>query len=258
MFPLAHAWLIQRLVLSPTPAHYLGCVWPDMLFGSPLSHTQSHRSGMRLVEAINAVPAGPARDEYRAFVVGALSHGTEPHGFDWYSDEEYGGRPASERGYAFQQAVSISEDAARACGVAPEQGWWKAHNLVEMAFEQPLYLAAPHLGVSLADACADVALCARIAGVLAGVFGQPADALSGAMLRFPSVVTFAPATVRPQAETYAHQTRLKHAGSNPDVAALESLIERAQAIIAPTRDEYLATCVENVGRMIGETLPEGM
>lgn len=258
MFPLAHAWLIQQLVPAPTPAHYLGCVWPDMLFESPLSHTQSHRSGTRLAVAINTVPTGPARDEYRAFVVGALSHGTEPHGFDWYSDEEYGDRPASERGYAFQQAVSLSEDAARACDVAPEQGWWKAHNLVEMAFEQPLYLAAPHLGVSLADACADVALCARIAEVLAGIFGQPADALSGAMLRFPAVVSFAPATARPQAETYAHQTRLKHAGSNPDVAALESLIERAQTIIAPTRDAYLATCLENVGQMVSDTMPDAL
>lgn len=255
MFPLAHAWLIQRLVPAPTTAHFLGCVWPDMLFGSPLSHTESHRSGARLVEAFNTIPTGPTRDEFRAFVIGALSHGAEPHGFDWYSDEEYGGRPASERGYAFQQAIPLSEDAARACGVAPEQGWWKAHNLVEMAFEQPLYLATPRLGASLAEACADDALCTRIARILAGIFGQPTDALSGAMLRFPSVVTFAPATVRPLAEAYAHQTRLKHAGSNPDVAALEMLIERAQTIIAPTRDAYLATCMEAVGRMIGEELP---
>ncbi|HKT38784.1 MAG TPA: hypothetical protein VJR48_10455, partial [Ktedonobacterales bacterium] len=209
--------------------------------------TESHRSGARLVEAIDTAPAGPARDEFRAFVMGALSHGTEPHGFDWYSDEEYGGRPASERGYAFQHAAPLAEDAARACGVAPEQGWWKAHNLVEMAFEQPLYLAAPHLGASLADACADEALCNRIASVLAG-----------AMQRFPSVVTFAPATARPLAELYAHQTRLKHAGSNPDVAALELLIERAQTIIAPTRDEYLANCLESVGQMIGDMLPDAI
>jgi hypothetical protein len=256
MFPLAHAWLIQRMVPAPRTAHLLGCVWPDMLFGSPLSHTESHRSGALLVEAVNTVPSGPAHDEFRAFVIGALSHGAEPHGFDWYSDEQYGGRPASERGYAFQQAVPLAEEAARACGVAPEQGWWKAHNLVEMAFEQPLYLAAPSLGASLAEACADEALCIRIARVLAGIFGQPADALSGAMLRFPSVVTFAPATMCPQAETYAYQTRLKHAGSNPDVAALESLIERAQTIIAPTRDEYLATCLEAVGQMVSDTLPD--
>ena len=255
MFPLAHAWLIERLVPETTPAHYLGCVWPDMLFGSPLSHTESHRSGIRLAEAANMLPDGATREEFRAFVAGALSHGTEPHGFDWYSDEEYGSRPASERGYAFQHAVALSEDAARACDVAPEQGWWKAHNLVEMAFEQPLYLAAPQLGASLTDACADDTLCHRIAGVLAGIFGQPADALANAMRRFPTVVTFTPTAPRIQAETYATQVRIKHAGSNPNVAALESLIVRAQEIIVPTRDEYLATCTEAVGAMIHEVLP---
>jgi hypothetical protein len=255
MFPIAHAWLIHHLVPAPTPAHYLGCVWPDMLYGSPLSHTTSHRSGARLADIVNTLPDGPARDELREFVIGALSHGIDPHGFDWYSDEEYGDQLASKRGYAFQQARPLADDAASACDVPLEQGWWKAHNLVEMAFERPLYLAAPQLGESLATACADEALCNRIAGTLAGVFGQPADALAGAMPRFPSVVTFAPATLRPLAEAYAHQTRLKHAGSNPDVAAIASLIERAEALIVPTRDDYLATCLEAVGRMIGEVLP---
>ena len=256
MFPIAHAWLIERLAAAPTPAHYLGCIWPDMLFESALSHTDSHRSGLRLAGALATLPAGPARDEFRAFVVGALSHGTEPHGFDWYSDEEYGGRPAAERGYAFQQAVGITGDAASACGVAPDLGWWKAHNIVEMAFEQPLYLAEPHLGAALAGACGDKALCQRIADVLAGIFGQPAAALAEAMLRFPSVVTFAPDTTQPQAEAYALQTRLKHAGSAPDVAAIAALIARAQQLTAPTRDEYLASGIAAVGRMIGETLPE--
>lgn len=258
MFPLAHAWLIQRLIPAPTPAHYLGCVWPDMLFGSPLTHTQSHRSGTRLAEAVTALPHGPTRDEFQAFVIGALSHGTAPHGFDWYSDEAYGDGPESERGYAFQQAVPLAKDAARACDIAPEQGWWKAHNLVEMAFEQPIYLAAPHLGQSLAAACADEALCSSIADILAGIFGQPAATLAEAMGRYPSVVTFTPATVRDLAEVYAVQVRIKHAGSNPDVAALEALIQRAGELIAPTRDAYLSTCVDGVGVMLGETLPDAL
>jgi hypothetical protein len=254
MFPLAHAWLIERLVPETLPAHYLGCVWPDMLFGSPLSHHQSHGSGALLADAMTGLPTGPARDEFGAFVAGALSHGSEPRGFDWYSDEQYGGHATSERGYAFQQARPIADDAARACGVAQDLGWWKAHNIVENAFEQPLYLAAPHLGESLALACADESLCARIASILAPIFGQPADALSAAMLRFPSVVTFTPATARPLAEKYAEQTRIKHAGSDPDVAAIEGLILRAEELIAPTRDAYLAHCEADVGRMVSEVL----
>lgn len=256
MYPLAHAWLINQLVPATAPAHYLGCIWPDMLFGSPLSHSESHRSGARLAQSVATLPDGPLRAEFRAFVAGVLSHGTDPNGFDWYSDEEYGDRSTAERGYAFQQATSLADDAARACDVPQTQGWWKAHNLVEMAFEQPLYLEAPHLGVSLAAACADEALCARIASVLAEVFGQPADALAGAMLRFPSVVTLAPATVRSLAETYALQTRHKHPRSNPDPVAIAALIQQAQQIIAPTGESYLAHCTAAVGRIVNETLPE--
>ncbi len=255
MFPIAHAWLIQQLVPMPTPAHYLGCVWPDMLFGSPLSHTESHRSGIRLVEAVTSLPAGPARDEFRAFVAGALSHGAEPHGFDWYSDEEYGGRPREERGYAFQHARPFASEAARACGLPEEQGWWKAHNLVEMAFEPSLYAAQPYLGDRLAAACADEGLHTRIAAHLANHYQVSADALAVPMRRFAEVVELRPATVEQLARIYALQVSLKHDGAVADVAALAELIARAQSEIAADRDAYLATCVTQVGAMLHQSRP---
>jgi len=259
MFPLAHAWLIDRLTTAsataPTPAHYLGCIWPDMLYGSPLSHRDSHSSGARLVDVLRTLPAGPQREEYRAFIVGALSHGSDPHGFAWYSDEQYGDQPPPRRGYAFQQSESLSADAARACGVPPEQGWWKAHNLVEMAFEQPFYSAEPRLGMALAAACADDDLCGRIAGVLSPIFGHPVAALVAPMRRFPSVVSLSPTSAHVLAETYAMQTRIRHPGSAPDVAALAELIQHAQQLIAPTHDAYLADCTRDVGQMIATTVP---
>src|SRR5579859_3918766 len=95
MYPIAHAWLIQRLIPDATSAHFLGCVWPDMLYDSPLTHPLSHRSGRLLVERARNVADASATEIVRTFVAGALSHGSEPRGFDWYSDEEYGGQPAA-------------------------------------------------------------------------------------------------------------------------------------------------------------------
>jgi len=123
MFPIAHAWLLERLVDEPQPVDYLGCVWPDMLFSSPLSHTQSHREGAALAAYARSLPPDEDGETFRSFVIGVLTHGAEPHGFDWYSDEEYGGRPREERGYAFQHARSFASEAARACGLPEEQGW---------------------------------------------------------------------------------------------------------------------------------------
>ena len=257
MFPLAHAWLLARIVPKPTPAHYLGCVWPDMLFGSPLSHPQSHRSGATLAAYAQSLADAEDAASLRAFVTGVLTHGSEPRGFDWYSDEEYDGadppsRSEEERGYAFQRGKALASDAAAACDVPEYRGWWKAHNFIEIGFEYPLYAAHPELGDHLAAACTDERLISRIAGYLAGFFGQPAAALATPMRRFREVVLFQPATAGAWAEKYALQTRLKHSSAQPDVAAIARLIERAEGIIAADGQAYLDDCVARVGAMLCE------
>jgi hypothetical protein len=250
MYPIAHAWLIQRLVPDATPAHYLGCVWPDMLYDSPLTHPQSHRSGRLLAERARGMADANIAEVARAFVVGALSHGSEPRGFDWYSDEEYGGQPGAARGFAFQHGLALADETAEACGIDRAPGWWKAHNIVEMACERPLHTANPALGERLAAACADAPLRTTVAGFLAGVFGVPADALAAPMRRFAGVVALRPASHAALAEVYALQVRLKHPGATPDVDALAGLIARAERAIAPEMEGYLDTCTRLVGEML--------
>jgi hypothetical protein len=250
MFPLAHARMIEQCVSELTPAHYLGCIWPDMLYGSPLTHQQSHRGGAALAAFASSLPPSDESDEFRQFVLGALSHGVEPHGFDWYSDEEYGGLPSEERGYAFQRGRPLAERAAVACDVDPGQGWWKAHNLIEMAFERRLYAERPERGERLAAACADTAMAARIAAQLGAHFGQPASLIAAPVAYFPQVVELRPTTVESLARAYAMQTRLRHHGAEPDEAALVGLIAGAEQIVASDGDEYLHTCSRQVRAML--------
>jgi hypothetical protein len=250
MFPIAHAWMIEQCVSDPTLAHYLGCVWPDMLYGSPLTHQQTHREGAPLVAYARSLPRGNEADEFRQFAQGALSHGVEPRGFDWYSDEGYGGLPASERGYAFQRGRQLAERAAAACGVAPDQGWWKAHNLIEMAFERRLYTDHPERGKRIATACADTELVERVSARLAEHVGQPADALAIPMRRFPEIIELRPMTVESLARTYATQTRLRHPGAEPDEEAIAHLLAEAEAIVAPDADEFLRVSSSQVCPML--------
>lgn len=250
MFPIAHVWMIEQCVPEPTLAHFLGCVWPDMLYGSPLTHQQTHRGGAALAVYAASLAPGDEASEFRQFVQGALSHGVEPRGFDWYSDEEYGGLLATERGYAFQRGRQLAERAALACGVASDQGWWKAHNLIEMAFERRLYAGRPERGERIAAACADPALVERISMRLAEHCGQPAEALSGPIRRFPEVVELRPMNVESLARTYAMQTRLRHPGAQPDAAAIANLIAEAEAIVTPDADEFLRVCSTQVHAML--------
>jgi hypothetical protein len=250
MFPIAHIWMIEQCAPAPTLAHYLGCVWPDMLYGSPLTHQQTHREGVALATYAASLPPGHEADEFRQFVQGARSHGVEPHGFDWYSDEEYGGLPASERGYAFQRGRQLADRAAAACGVTQDQGWWKAHNLIEMAFERRLFSKRPERGERISTACADTALAERISTHLAKHFGQAASLIAAPIAYFPQVVELRPTTVESLARTYAMQTRLRHPGAEPDEAALAHLIAEAEVIVAPDSDEFLRSCSAQVRAML--------
>lgn len=254
MFPIAHAYLLKRIVSMPTPAHFLGCVWPDMLFESPLSHPQSHRSGATLAQFTATLSNGAEREAFQAFVTGVLTHGSEPRGFDWYSDEEWGGKPLEAKGYAFQHGRALAERAAAACGVAPELGWWKAHNIVEIAFERPLYATDAELGQRLEDACLDLELMRRVAAPLAVYFQLAAEDFVTPMRRFREVVQLHPVDAAASARTYALQVRLKHPGAEPDEAAIAALIEAAERDIASDRDAYLDECVARVGAML-RTIP---
>lgn len=255
MYPIAHAWLVTQLVDTPTDAHYLGCVWPDMLFGGPLDHTRSHRSGRALASHAASLPDEREGNVFRQFVAGVLTHGSDPHGFDWYSDEAYGDLPETERGYAFQHGRELSEAAARACGLPSAQGWWKAHNIIEMAFERALWQAHPSFGAHIERACADEKLIQTVSRELSHVFLVPQAELALAIRRFPEVVALHPDSVTELAEVYALQTRLKHSGSTPDVAALAKLIAHAEEMIQDSKGQFLDACVERVGAMLSEVLP---
>jgi hypothetical protein len=250
MFPIAHAWMIEQCVPNPALAQYLGCVWPDMLYGSPLTHQQTHRGGAALAAYATSLPPGDEGDAFRRFVRGALSHGVEPHGFDWYSDEEYGGLPSEERGYAFQRGRPLAERAAVACGVDPGHGGWKAHNLIEMAFERRLYAERPERGERIAAACADTAMAERISARLGEHFSQPASLVAAPVAYFPQVVELRPVTIESLARAYAMQTRLRHPGAQPDEAALADLIAEAEKIVAPDGDAFLQTCSYQICAML--------
>ncbi len=256
MFPIAHAWLTEQLVPEPTPAHYLGCIWPDMLFESPLSHSQTHRSGERLV-AHAAKLEGARGALFRQFVEGVLTHGSDPHGFDWYSDEEYGASGDKGRGYAFQRGLTLAKDAAVACDVPRDAGWWKAHNVIEMAFERPLFQERRSLGERLTQACGDASLVQAITGELAAVYNLEPDALATPILRFPEVAALQPAKVETLASRYALQTRLKHAGARPRESEIARLIERAEDIVAHDGQTFLAHCASIVGAVMRASLAAG-
>jgi hypothetical protein len=244
VFPIAHCWLIETLIPVPLPAHRLGAVWPDMLHASPLSHADSHQRGRELLAfARSRVAAGaPGAGELAAFVVGALTHGSAPHGFDWYSDEAYDEPDPHGRGYAFQRGAPLAAETAAACRLPADMGLWKAHNVIEMACDQRIHDADPARADRFLAALGNAGLVARMAEQLAEVYGKPSDQLAASIGGFATwwAPPESPAT---QARIYARQVEMKHHVANPDAAALETLIERAAVLVAPDVERFQARCV---------------
>lgn len=243
MFPIAHAYLLERLVAERGAADYLGCVWPDMLFSGPLTHAQTHRQGRELLAF--ALGEGPV---FQTFVRAALTHMAEPHGFDWYSDEQYD--PGAAKGYAFERARPFVDDVVRAARVEPAIGLWKAHNFVEMSFEQALGRRYPHLGRAVGAACADRELAALVTEPLARFFNQPQAALARNISAFPNTVALASPTSWDLAAAYSWQLRAKHGVETADIPAMAAIIDRVWVAIAPDRERFLDDCVARVADML--------
>jgi hypothetical protein len=115
-----------------------------------------------------------------------------------------------------------------------------------MAFERSLYTADMSAAQALVAACVSEALMARLAEPLARYFTLEAAALAESMRRYAEMVTLAPTSLDALAEAYAHQTRYRHPGAQPDASAIAALIGEAETLIAPLRADYLATCIAGV------------
>ncbi|HEV2237292.1 MAG TPA: hypothetical protein VGR57_11580 [Ktedonobacterales bacterium] len=253
MFPIAHCWLLESIIPAPLPAHRLGAAWPDMLLESPITHTDSHKRGRELLDFARArvVAGAPEAGEFAAFVAGVLTHGSEPHGFDWYSDEAYDNPDPKGRGYAFQRAAPLAAATAAACHLPAEMGLWKAHNIIEMACDHRLYAADRALAERFLAALGDGALVERIATHLAEFYRKPAAQLATSIGNFATWWA-PPESPLVQARIYAHQVAVKHHVSDVDVPALAALIERADALVAPDAAAFAARCVASVGDLLRE------
>ena len=243
MFAIAHAYLMEQLFAQPTPAHYLGCVWPDMLFNGPLTHQQTHREGLALLAF-----ARQDAPEIVEFVRAALTHGADPHGFDWYSDEAY--YTGKDKGYAFVNAEPFVTDIVAATGVPAEIGLWKGHNFVEMSFEMALGKQYPHLGLAVAASCANETLVRQVTTPLAQHFQVPAATLAGNITHFPESVALATPSSLDLASAYAKQLAFKHQVTHSDIPAMAAIIERIWEAIAPDRATFLAQCVNDVAAVL--------
>ena len=213
-------------------------MFPDTIIVSGLEWNLTHKPGLALLGELAA-----SGEHERSFALGWLSHVTDPHGLDYFSDDAY---PGTRRGYCFELALPNSRRAAEICGLPEELGWWKAHNFVEMGIE----LLAAHdwpegagrCEMALAKAGEHDATIRRAASLLDVDAQSTRDGYEG----FSCFLRFDDISPEGLASAYERQVQAKHGVEHIDRDAAASLIEECACVAESTLEDFAAYAAQNV------------
>ena len=238
MFPLAHNFLVQRLLDNP---HYglsrklnqmeinllrLGSVAPDLVAAMGMDRNYGHLMGKELYAYCKEdLP------EALPFAFGVWSHGADPCGFDYYADEHW----QDGKGWCFQKCLPYIDAVVEACNLPPEWGLWKAHNFVEMVAEMECDRVMPDLGSRLIVAKDDDEALEIAAKVLTEFGKADYNLIKPVFQTVSDIFTVADVTPDKLGIKYGEQLIRRHDiyGSHPDQMA--SIIE---TIARDLKDEY--------------------
>lgn len=248
MFPLVHYFVNREIYKTPSNLLILGGLWPDLAFGAGLSRDQAHAMGADF-HAWCREQAPAALDLAR----GILSHGSEPHGVDYYADEFW---PGYRKGWCFMQGEAYMDRVAAATGLPQDFIWWKAHNFVELAYELITHQHHAELSGQLMAALSDRDALSQVAGTLSAYHHREADAIIRMYENAPQ--TFAIAEISPhelaRKQKQAFLTRHGHSGG--DIAAMAALLGDMQRELEPGYHPFMRTLISLTANML-EQIEQG-
>ena len=230
MYPLAHLYFMELFMKKPDHAAILGSVFPDIAILSGLDWRTSHSLGDLIWR--NFRHSG---EEKSHFALGVVSHGIEPKGLDYYSDVKFG---VFERGYCYEKARPLVDAVIKALNVTPEDGWWKAHNFIEMGVELYVYKQRPELFANLRAAFFDETLMNSLSGDLSPLLNIEEDVLLNCFERFRRFAVTEPVDAEIMAYRYQKQIFFRHSIESINVSQTSSIIEEGEKAILHDIEDF--------------------
>ena len=230
MYPLTHVYFAQKVLGYIDDATTLGSMFPDMVILCGIPWDGSHRLGITLWPHLKNA-SGPIIP----FVKGIITHGIEPRGLDYYSDEQYS---IFEKGYCFEKARPLVKQVVEALNIPPENGWWKAHNFIEMGIE--LYMDDRHswLQRQVFQAFQNKYLIDRLVSDLSPLLPQRNRPLDHCFSIFENATTQGEISAALLAARYEKQINHRHNIDSIDILHCQALIEEGRRIIEAEVEEF--------------------
>lgn len=230
MYPLAHLYFARKALSFADDALLLGSIYPDMAIISGIDWEESHRLGFKLWQHFCRKGRPLAY-----FSLGVISHGVEPPGLDYYSDEKYG---SFEKGYCFEKARPLIDDVIKACFISAGDGWWKAHNFIEMGIELYLFDKFPHLLTLLKRTLNNDGLIKIISRELSYLLGKEESLLEKSFLTFRRFVAGEKLDARLLAQRYQRQIYYRHNIASIDLNSCSDIILEGKKLVAPDIQDF--------------------
>lgn len=242
MFPIVHHRINKAIFAHPSPLLILGALFPDMASTSGYNRNEAHIMGKAFASWCK-LNAPWAMD----LAKGIISHGCNPFGVDYYSDEFW---PGGEKGWCFQQGVPWMPEVARATNLPENLIWWKAHNFVEMSLELLMIKENPNFNSDILTAIDDQAAVKEISQVLTAYAGLDQDKIAGAYHMVPEVFALAEVTPQNLAAKQGRAFRLRHQVYDYDLELMAELLRSMSISLGEVADPFL----KQVEKLVGEIL----
>lgn len=223
MYPLTHLYFAQKVLGFLDDATVLGSVFPDMGVVIGLDWNRSHTLGQELWQHFQ----GEKKDLLN-FSLGVLTHGIEPKGLDYYSHKKY---RDFERGYCFEKARPLVNGVIEACYLPSGDGWWKAHNFVEMGIELYIYEKQPELLFLLQKALGNAALIRQLVSVLSPFLQKSDFSVQKVFATFRQFVAEEPFDVQLLALRYQRQVFFSHQITSIDLLKCQDIIQKGKKLV---------------------------
>lgn len=233
MYPLVHYYVNQQVFGEVSHLTALGALWPDLAVGAGGDRDGAHSQGVAFFYWCRAnMPE--ALDAAR----GMIGHGIDPPCVDYYADEYW---PDHIRGYMFREALPYLDQVAACTGLDGETNipllprggepprsnvWWKAHNLIEMAYEIITSRHDPQIGTHILEAVADTQALSLFAQAIHGWQGLEIRSITDIFSAVPVSYALVDAEALAQAKVQAASMHHRFSSYDVDIPALAALLER--------------------------------
>lgn len=218
MFPLVHYFVNRQIYGSVPTLMALGGIFPDLAAGAGLDRNKAHEMG----EDFHAWCQKNA-PEGIPLAIGIASHGINPCGVDYFSDEFW---PGYKKGWCFLQGEPYMELVAAATHLPENLIWWKAHNFVEMSYELITDSDHPNIKDELLSALHDTEAQKTAAQILSAYSGVAAEPIVDTFCNAPNIFAIEDISAAKLAFKQDLSYKIRHNITDADTEAMAELITK--------------------------------